>query len=64
MICKQFLDMTPLEQSTYMGKIVHAVQNCEQLFLEGEKLIRKAERKGLFNGVKINPLDPPNNIDA
>jgi len=62
MLCEPFLKMTPLEASTYIGKLVHCVQNNPDLFLAGEKLIKKGEKMGLFEGVVINPLPPLEDI--
>jgi hypothetical protein len=55
MICKSFLEMTPIEQSTYIGKVVHCITNSEMLFISGQELIKKGEMIGLFEGVTINP---------
>ena len=61
MICEKYLNMTPLEQRNFIGALVHSVIHDELLFSEGEKLIKKAEKKGLFQGVTINPatVAPP-----
>lgn len=59
MICKQYSELIPIEQRNYIGALVHSVMNDEGLFLEGVKLIKKAEKKGLFDGVLINPPNEP-----
>lgn len=57
MLCEAYLALTPLEQSTFVGKIVHLIQSDGAFFDLGQKLIEKGENKGLFKGVTINPLD-------
>lgn len=57
MLCESFLNLNPLEQSTYIGKIVHLVSHDEQFYNEGLKLLKRGERKGIFNGVIINPIN-------
>lgn len=55
MICKEFLELEPIEQSTYLGKLIHAVQNDLKFFQFGKDLIEMAELKGLFDKVKFHP---------
>lgn len=62
MNCKQFQKLTPIEKSTYIGKLVHCVTNSSFLFKEGEALIKEGERRRLFDGVIINPEVQP--VDA
>jgi hypothetical protein len=57
MICETFLKLTPLEQSTFIGQLVHSVQNDETLLKKGKQIIIEAEKRGLFAGVIINPLN-------
>jgi hypothetical protein len=57
MICKTFSEMNPIEQSNYIGKLVHCVQNSELLLIKGEKIIKDGEDLGLFEGVTINPTN-------
>jgi len=62
MICKSFESLTPLEKSTFIGELVHSCISDERFFDMGKKLIKQAHRKGLFDGVKINPdAQPVNN---
>lgn len=56
MLCESFFNLIPMEQRDYIGSLVHAVMNDENLFLDGQKLIKKAQKKGLFENVKINPI--------
>lgn len=63
MLCKSFLDMTPLEQSTFAGMVLHCVENDETFFAEGQRMIKRGEKKGLFIGVKINPTTIAPTID-
>lgn len=55
MICESYSKLTPIEASTYIGKLVHLFQNDEIFFEYGKLLIGYGEQKGLFDGVKINP---------
>lgn len=61
MNCPEYQILTPKEKTEMIGKLLHAIQSDSTLFLEGSKLIKKAEKKGIFDGIIINP---PNNIDA
>lgn len=55
--CKKFQDLLPLEKSIFIGKIVHSVSNSDKLFELGEKIIKLAEKSGLFDGVVIHPIE-------
>lgn len=61
MNCPQFQQLTPLEKSTFIGELVHSCISDERFFDLGKKLIKQAHRKGLFDGVKINPDTLPIN---
>lgn len=53
--CKKFQELTPLEKSTFIGKLVHAASNDDHTFSLCERIIELAEIKGVFDGVKIHP---------
>jgi hypothetical protein len=53
MNCLNYLSLSDDEQRQYIGSLVHAVMSDDDLFSEGIKLIKKAGRKGKFDGVKI-----------
>jgi len=54
-LCKSFSELTPIEQSRFAVMVLHCVENDEAFFLEGQRMIKRAERKGLFKGVEIQP---------
>lgn len=56
MLCESFYNLIPMEKRDYIGNIIHCVMNDEFLYLEGQKIIKKGQKKGLFEGVKINPI--------
>lgn len=55
MICKEYSELSPLEQSYYVGKLIHAVQNDSTFFEIGKSLIEYAENEGVFDKVKFHP---------
>jgi len=55
MNCAEYQNLTPLEKSQYIGELVHACISDTKYFKMGEKLIKQAQDKGLFEGVVINP---------
>jgi hypothetical protein len=57
MLCEKYLSLTPLERSTFIGKCIHAIQSDSKLFDDAAKMIERAEKRGLFTGVIINPLE-------
>ncbi len=61
--CDNYQQLTPKERTEYIGSLIHACISDERLFRTGEKLIKEAQKKGLFDGVVINPTTEPNNID-
>lgn len=65
MNCGEYLLLTPKERTEFIGKIGHACMSDSDLFAMGQLLIRKAERKGLFEGVVIAPasIETENNIE-
>lgn len=56
--CKEFMELTPLEKSNYIGSLVHIATNDSEIYLLGQKLIAKGIKKGLFQNVIINPPNP------
>lgn len=61
-LCQSFEDLTPLEKSNYIGSICHLFQSDEDYYQKGLAMIRQATKRGLFEGVKINPIDEANQI--
>lgn len=55
MICKEFDELTPQERVTFIGRLVHAVQNSSGFFYEANRIITNAALSGLFDNVIINP---------
>ena len=53
MNCEKYMALEPTEQAIFIGKLVHAVQNSNPLFLYANTLIESAERIGMFDKVKI-----------
>lgn len=55
--CSNYLMLSPKERVEMIGRIVHSLQSDNEIFNKCEMLIDRAERKGLFEGVTINPSD-------
>lgn len=64
MNCEKFMCLSPVERIELIGKIVHAIQSDDKLFAEGQKIVKRAETLGLFNGVTILPSIPEGNINS
>ena len=62
MNCVEFQDLIPKERTEFIGQLVHACTSDSKLFQMGERIIKQAIRKGLFDGVVINPIAEVNNI--
>lgn len=59
MNCHEYSELTPPEKIEFVGKLVHACLNDSKLYQMGQRIITTAEKKGLYQGVTINPiLDP------
>lgn len=56
-ICTEFQNLLPKEKAEYVGMLVHACQSDSELFETGKKLIAKAIKRKLFDGVSIHPPD-------
>lgn len=55
MNCKEYQELTPLEASTLIGKLVHLVQSDKWYFEQAKELVKMGEGDGLFEKVVINP---------
>lgn len=55
MLCKSFSELLPIEQRNLIGAVVHCVMNDEVFFQQAQNMIKKADKQGLFEGVKFNP---------
>jgi len=60
MNCPEFQTMIPKERTEYIGSLVHACMSDSKLFAMGERIIKQAIRKGLFEGVVIAPIEQNN----
>jgi hypothetical protein len=59
MLCPGYQKLLPREKRDYIGELLHAVQSDDELFELGSEIIQVAYRRGIFDGVKINPIDEP-----
>ncbi len=55
MLCEQYQQLSPVEQIVMIGKIVHALQSDNKIFLNAKELIELADSYGLFENVTILP---------
>ena len=55
MNCQSYQSLTPKEKAEFIGQLVHAVQNNNDIFKLGQELIELATLKGLFENVVIMP---------
>ncbi len=55
MNCINYQTLTPKEKTDFIGKLLHAAQSDNGIFLSCEVLIQEAEQKGIYDGVIINP---------
>ena len=60
--CGEYLLLTPKERTEYIGMLIHACQSDAKYFEMGQRIIKAATRKGIFEGVTINPIEQ-NNIN-
>lgn len=63
MLCDKYQRLVPKEKSNFIGELLHAVQSDDDFFDLAEEIIQLAYRRGLFNGVIINPPKPTNDHD-
>lgn len=56
MNCDEFIKLTPIEKSNYIGSIAHCCMNDSKLFEIGMKMIKRGVKMGLFENVEINPI--------
>ncbi len=57
MICENYGNLIPVERVEFIGKLAHAAMSSNSIFDSAKKLIEDAESLGLFNGVKILPIN-------
>jgi hypothetical protein len=55
MLCNRYSALTDFEQKIFTGSLIHAVLNDDEVFLKARGLIREAEARNVFKGVKIMP---------
>jgi hypothetical protein len=53
--CDAYQRLEEVEQIEFIGKICHLVQNDEFSFQLATSMLNRAEMKGYFNDVVINP---------
>jgi hypothetical protein len=56
MICKSYDQLTIVEKTQFIGKLMHLVQTNEKAFIHAEQMINKANEEGLFTKVTICPV--------
>ncbi len=63
MICEKYEVLSHPEKVQFLGKLCHAAQSDNTLFIHAEELIRLAELRGLFESVIILPNHQNNDDD-
>ncbi len=58
MLCKKYADLTPNERKDFIGSLHHSCMSDDELFELGKKIIEKAKKKKIFEGVTILPTSP------
>lgn len=63
--CEEWQSLNIFEQRDLSGKVLHLIQNSSSHFIKLSEMVRIAEKKGLLQGITINPIAPieENNID-
>lgn len=59
MLCESFDILSHKEKIEYFGKLLHAVQSSDKLFVLGQSIIRQAEEWGVLDDVVILPDRSP-----
>ena len=62
MICNSYNQLTIIEKTQFIGKLMHLIQSEESAFLLADNLLRKADSEGTFNKVVILPDSVPEPI--
>jgi len=64
MNCNKFLALDPIQQSNYLGSLIHVVMSDDEIFELGQKLIDMGMVMGLFERVKIGAeaIHTPKNV--
>lgn len=55
MICKTYDDLSLPEKFSFIGKIIHLIQNDEEICKSALSTVRAAEQRGLLDNVTILP---------
>lgn len=55
--CSNYMELSPKERVEFIGRLVHAAMSSDYIFNHCESLIKYGEKKGLFEGVTINPSE-------
>ena len=59
MICNSYNQLTIIEKTQFVGKLLHLVQSKESAFLIADNLLREAGAEGCFDKVIILPNEEP-----
>ena len=63
MNCEAYRLLSPKERIDFIGSLVHAVQNNNEVFKSAKELVDYAVRKRMFDDVIINPTTEEVNHD-
>lgn len=63
MLCPEYLKLTPKERRDFIGELVHCSQEDSELYELAREIIQIAYKRGLFDGVVINPISEPGNTN-
>ena len=55
MICNSYDQLTIIEKTQFIGKLIHLIQSNEDAFKEADSLLNKASQQGWLNNVTILP---------
>jgi len=64
MLCEEYSKLNPVERIEFIGKLIHAAQNDTVSFNCAGVIISTAEKRGLFDKVKILPLNEEGNSNT
>ena len=55
MICKSYDQLTIVEKTQFIGKLMHLVQTNDNAFMTADQLLSSADKEGIFKNVVILP---------
>ena len=62
MICNSYNQLTIVEKTQFVGRLIHIIQSEENAFNVADTLLKKADAEGWFDKVTILPTEDPNNV--